>query len=505
MKFSRSIITVCICLVALLSLNCSQDGHESGIERPSVSIHVPDLDERLLGPLGANPWFLVFLGLAAGAESADTQLPRLLDRWDHTPDYTQWTVHVREDVYWGDGVAVTAEDVKFSLEMWTNPQIGYEYPFFEEITVIDAHQLRITFNEPVSSTIFVFNWLVVLPKHLLEPLDLDNIFSWNFWIQPVGNGPYRYVRHVPGVMTELEANPDYYGEEPSVPKIVLRFGGNGLTELLSGNVDIATRIKPLQAVQIADDSRFRIYHKIKYMSHVGILWNHRNPLFQDADVRRALTLSIDRRELNQILNYPDDLPIFDVPATMRHHLKAMVPEAMPFAPKRAEKLLTEAGWVDTDNDGIREKDGQEFRFTLSTTEQTATEAVYIQAQYRHVGVHMDIGTYERSALWAKIRDPHDFDAAIHFNNHIETFGDFRYSGYKNAEISRLRDAIWYTIDQQASDRDLQALWRIVEAEIPFTYLHPELSYFAAHRRVKGLRNDIELYSAVEHLSIEDEE
>ena len=370
---------------------------------------------------------------------------------------------------------VTAEDVKFSLEMWTDPRIGYEYPFFDEVAVVDSHNLQMTFKAPVSSTIFVFNWLAMLPKHILEPLDLDDIFSWPFWVQPVGNGPYRYVRHSPGVMTELEANPDYYGDAPGISKVVLRFGGNALTELLSGNVDIASGIKPLQAVQLAEDPRFRIYHKIKYRSHVGILWNHRKPLFQDARVRRALTLSIDRKELNQVLNYPDDLPVFDVPATKRHHKKGVVPEPMPFSPERAAQLLTDAGWIDTDDDGIREKDGQDFRFTLAITEASATRAVYIQDKYKRIGVHMDIGTYDRNALWAKVREPHDYDAAIHTHNFIETYKDFRYSGYKNPELTRLRDAIWYSIDQKASDQYLEEVWRIIEAEIPFTYLQPTLS------------------------------
>lgn len=499
----RIIITICVCAVALLNIHCGSDNRSSNVGSTTLTIHVPNLDERLLGPLGANPWFLVFLGLADSSEPSEEPKPRLLDRWEHTPDYTKWTLHVRDGLKWGDGMPVTAEDVKFSLEMWTNPNIGYEYPFHEKITVLDSHNLEITFKQPISSTVFTFNWLAMLPKHLLEPLDLDHIFSWPFWVQPIGNGPYRYVRHIPGVMTELEVNPDYYGETPGIERVVLRFGGNGLTELLSGNVDIATGIKPLQAVQLAQDPRFKIFSKVKYKSHVGIIWNHRNALFQDATVRKALTLSINRRELNQILDYPDDLPIFDVPATMRHHRKGMVPEAMPFDPERAARLLTEAGWVDIDNDGIREKNGQSFRFTLSITAQEATYAVYIQDQYRRIGVHMDIATFDRMALWAKVREPHNFDAVIHAQNHIEGYKDFPYSGYKNPELNRLRDAIWYTIDQEAADQNLKKLWKIVEADIPFTYLHPTLSYLAAHRRVKGLQNDMDLFSNVEYLSIKD--
>jgi peptide/nickel transport system substrate-binding protein len=305
-------------------------------------------------------------------------------------------------------------------------------------------------------------------------------------------------------MTELEANPDFYGEAPGVAKVVLKFGGNSLTELLSGNVDIASSITPLQAVQLAQDPRFRIYHRIRYQSHIGILWNHRKPLFQDSRIRRALTLSIDRRELNQVLNYPESLPVFDVPAVRRHYASGVVPKPMPYDPELAGQLLDQAGWVDTDNDGIREKDGQELRFTLSTTEMDTTKAVYIQDQYRRIGVHMDIDTYDRSALMHKIREPHDFEAAIHAFNHIEQFGDSRHSGYENAEVSRLRDAAWFSIDHEAADKELRKLWEIFEAEIPVTYLHHRLSYLAAHRRVEGLKNDINFFSAVEHLTIREE-
>ncbi len=505
MNSSRIVTMACICSVALLSIHCDRDAQENISENSTLTIHIPELDERLLGPLGARPWFLVFLALAIGSEYSDTPEPRLLDRWEHTPDYTTWTVHVREGIHWGDGVPVTAEDVKFSLDLWTNPGIAYEYRFFEEITVLDKYHLQMSFNKPVSSTIFVYNWLAMLPKHLLEPLDPEGIFSWPFWIQPVGNGPYRYVSHIPGVMTELEANPGYYSEQPNIRKVILRFGGNSITELLSGNVDIANRINPLQAAQLAANPLFSVYYRIRYEAHVGILWNHRNPLFQDAGVRKALTLSIDRRELNQILNHPDETPIFDVPAMEHHYRQGVVPDPMPFDPERAAQLLTKAGWVDNDGDGFREKNGQEFHFTLSTTGKTAAQAVYIQDRFRRVGVRMEIGTYDFSALRQRIREPNNFDAAIHTYNHIEPFGSFLASGYKNPEISRLQKLIWFTRDQQAADRHLRELWRIFAAEIPVTYLHPTLSYLAAHRRVKGLRNDMEFFSSVEQLSIKDEE
>jgi len=472
---------------------------------------VPNGSERVLGPEFVDlSWFFVFLGLANGSEHDPDREPRLLDRWDHSPDYTEWTVHVREGVRWEDGVPVTAEDVKFSLELWTDPAIAYEYRFFDSITVLDTHTLRMTFKEPVTATVFVYNWLAIVPRHLLDGLDVERLFSWPFWIQPVGDGPFQYVRHVPGVMTELAANSDYYGRAPDIKRIVLRYGGNGLTELLGGNVDIATRITPLEVLQLTGDPRFRIYHKVSYSQHVAIVWNHRDPMFRDAGVRRALTMSIDRRELHGVMNYPADLPIFDVPITTRHHLQGTVPDPLPYDPEGASRLFADAGWVDTDGDEILDRAGKDFQFTLLASPEREAEAVYIQDQLRRAGIRMEVGTVERNVVRTRTR-AHDYDAAIVSYNYVEQFGEFPMSGYVNPEVSRLRDAVWFTIDLDEADRHLRELWQILGEEVPVTYLYPELRYLAAHRRVRGLKNTsgriptgTPLPSLLERVWIEDE-
>jgi len=509
-RTNRGVLTACICLVALTSIQCGQAGDLDEGQDPRLVIHLADSDERVLGPMGPGPqWFYVYLGLVfdpyfSGGESdlSGDYEPRLMESWEHTPDYTSWTLHLRDEVRWDDGVPVTAEDVKFSLEMWTSDEIAYEYRFYDEIEVMDSHTVRVTFSKPVSSTIFVYSWLPMLPKHLLDTLDVEQIFSWPFWLQPVGDGPYRYVKHIPRTMTELEANPDYYGEQPSIPTVVLQYGGSGYIELVSGNVDIASQITPLEAMQIAADPRFRVYYRAESLV-MAIAWNHQNPLFQDAAVRRALTMSINRRGLHQLLNYPDDLPISDVPTMKRHFAQGSVPEPLPFDPERAARVLETAGWIDTDGNGIREKDGQEFRFTLSIGPATETQAIYIQEHFRRVGIHMEISTYERSVLRQRWRDQ-NFDATIQRHNFVEGHKNASFSGYVNPEVRRLSNLVWYTMDQDKADQYLQGIWEIVGTEIPITYLHPRMSFLAAHRRVKGLQNDSFLSTIVEHLWIEEE-
>ena len=61
-----------------------------------------------------------------------------MDRWEHTADYSEWTIHIREGVVWGDGVPVTAADVKFSMELWADTSVGYHPAHYETITVLDS-------------------------------------------------------------------------------------------------------------------------------------------------------------------------------------------------------------------------------------------------------------------------------------------------------------------------------------------------------------------------------
>ncbi len=502
------LIIAFLCLFVLASVQCGPPGDLGDHDSSTLVIHIPNRDERVLGPMGAGTgaWFLVFLGLAADPKGTEVQQPRLLERWEHTADYTEWTAHLRDDVFWDDGVPVTAEDVKFSLELWTNPEIAYDGRYYEKITVLNSHTLEFIFKKPIVAKLFVYNWLPILPKHSLDTLSIEQgqFFSWPFWVQPIGDGPYRYVRHVPQTMVELRANPDYFGEQPSIPRVVLQFGGKPLTELLSGNVDLATDITPLEAVQLAADPRFRIYYKTGWAQAIAIAWNHRNPLFQDAAVRKALTLAINRRELHRLLNYPDDLPIFDVPALPRHFVEGVVPEPLPFDPERAARLLTSSGWVDSDNDGIREKDGQEFRFTLSVSPETSASAVYIQELFKQVGVDMEISSQDPFALRDWVHEQ-VFEATIFRYIYIGQFDDFWLTGYVNPEASRLRDAAWFTIDKDEVDLSMEQLWKIFAEDVPVTYLYPNLSYSAAHRRVKGLKNGQDILSTIEHLWIEDEE
>ena len=484
---SQPFILACICLIALAGIHCG-DGKDRAYSRGSTVIVPYGDDERVLNPYFDMPaQFLVFLPLVTRNEHGELE-GRLAKSWEHSPDYREWTYHLRTDVRWHDGVPVTAHDLKFTLDLLARPDVlSFGSGMFESITVLDDSTVRVRYP----GALFSFDWWVVYyPKHLLENLDPKEFSDWEFWTHPVGNGPYRYVRHVPKTMMEFEANPDYYKGKPKIDRVVLKFTGEArLTELLSGNVDAIMEFNSTEIPKLGADPRFRVYHWPSITAR-AIYWQNDHPLFRDPRVRRALTLAINRRELLQVLNLPENFPIVDGPYTERQLLRGELPEPLPYDPARARTLLDAAGWRDRDGNGVRDRDGQEFRFTAIVFGGWQEMAVYVQDQLRRVGVQMALQTLEAGIVQGRVRIG-EFEAAFTWARYFpgilkHEFGEDAPIGYKNAQVVKLVDRVAVTADPDARDRIFRELTEIFRADLPVTTLFPSPKTTVAHRRIQGL-------------------
>jgi peptide/nickel transport system substrate-binding protein len=389
--------------------------------------------------------------------------------------------------------------------MITDPNIWAEDRVFEEITVIDNFTCHIRSKRSFNA-LGRYSWYGIRPKHLLEDLDPKEYGSWKFWIHPVGNGPYRYVRHVPKTMVELEVNPDYYGGKPKdIERVIIKFGGNPLTELMSGNVDAVNNLSALEAVKIVKDPRFNMYHAFNFNIVFTIIWNHQNDLFRNPVVRRALTLAINRRELHGVLNFPDNTPIFDVPITKGHFHRGEFPAPLPYDPEQAKKFLDEAGWLEVKKDAVRENNGREFRFSLLVSPEQMLAAVYIQDQFRKVGVRMEVVTLDRSVLIARWKSS-EFDALL-FHAYATQKKWYIFAGYDNPEFERLLETVYWTPTSDERDIAVRRLWPIYSTDMPFTLLSPRVTFNIVHRRIRGLKSPGRADPAgfMEHLWIEEED
>jgi len=488
-KVARQVALV----LGFLALACGAPVDHSIDHESTVTISYWGGDEVLRPDHDMAAKYLVFLPLVTVDPHGEWQ-PRLAQRWEHTPDYRDWTFRLRTDVRWHDGVPVTAHDVAFTIGLTrSSPDMDYAAGAFGPVTV--HNDSTITIRSGTSRDFH--SEMVFYPKHLLERLDPGRLLEWEFWKQPVGNGPYRFVRLEPETMMEFEANPDFYAGGPAIERVILRFSfGDEITELLSGDVD-ADRVSPALLAAVADDPRFRVYHKISPWAGQAIYWKSDSPTLGDPSVRRALTHAIDRRVLHGLINYPEDLPILDAPHTPDQYKRRELLEPLRYDPSRAGALLDSAGWRDRDGDGIRDRDGRPFRFTALvanySNRATVPGATFVQSELRKVGVQMELQPLERSIVAERLRTG-DFEAvflsfrfweASRLKNLLH-LGEPEPLGYRNPRVVELLDRASRNRIPEEDDRIYRELAEIFRRDLPITILYPYAGFTVAHRRLRGL-------------------
>jgi len=275
-----------------------------------------------------------------------------------------------------------------------------------------------------------------------------------------------------------------------------------LTELLSGNVDALDYVPRDFLFKLPKKNNFCSYHSWN-PAFIFIYWNHNNPLFKDVEIRKALTLAINREELAAVVNYPEGVPLLDAVITRSQFRKEQYPEPIPFDPEKAQDLLEAAGWLDSDGDGIRERNGKEFQFTAIVRKSVDNRIpVYVQSQFLKIGIRMEIQNMIASTTRARIDSSH-FEAIFTLTStsttnpisgHLKMFGKNAPSGYSNPEISELLDLAAKTIDAEKKDALYQKIQQILIKDVPCTFLLPMVSASIVHCRIKGLsspyRSDI---------------
>jgi peptide/nickel transport system substrate-binding protein len=439
--------------------------------------------------------------------------PWLAERWELSD--TSVTFHLRRDVRWHDGPPVTARDVKFTFDLAKDPEtaslLGSAYMnLVREATVVDSFTVRFGFDTPHAQALDGF-WWPPLPSHLLEGVAAAELSQHAFNRQPVGSGPFRFGEWRAAQSLTLVANPDHapsLGGPPHLERVVFRIVPEAttmVTELINGTADmIGYTLLPDQAAQIRDQRGAELRH---YPSRefTFFAWNHTRPLFSDARVRRAMTMAIDRQQIIDGL-----LQGFAVPATgMIPSWSPMHPglEPLPHDPAGARRLLEEAGWSDSNGDGLLDRGGQPLRFNLtinSANRLHADIAQVMQQQLRQVGVDVQIRPQEFQSLLQGYK-AREYDAVL-ANWSLDTFkvdpsplfscaqarvdGSANRTGYCNPQADALMERGLRTTDP-AEARQLWADYsRVLQQDQPLTFLYWIEDLSGVGPRVRNVDTDV---------------
>lgn len=300
-------------------------------------------------------------------------------------DGLTWTFKLRDDANFTDGEKVKASDVVFTFETAKASGSIVDLTNMESIAAKDDATVEFNLAKPDSAFVYTIVATGIVPEHAYGPGYGDN---------PIGSGPFVLVQWDKGQQIIMKANEDYYGTVPEMKKVTILFMTEdaAFAAAKSGQLDVAVTL-PNLADQNLDGMNLK---NIKTIDNRGITLPYLrdegktdlngnkigNNVTSDIAIRRALSYGLDREALvRNVLNgygrpaftESDDMPWGNDEAIVDYSIE------------KAKKLLDEAGWVDLDNDGIREKDGVKAQFNLlynasDSIRQALAMAVALQAE-----------------------------------------------------------------------------------------------------------------------------
>jgi len=447
-------------------------------------------------------------------------IPYLAESWDVSPDLSQLTFHLRDDVYWHDGTPTTARDVAFTYLRATNPETGYPSAGFfhyyrpgeEGVEVVDSLTVRFHLERPHADFMDPWRTLAIMPEHLLGNVPPDELAQHPFGTRcPVGNGPFRFISHIPGDRWVFQANPAFpreLGGRPYLDRYIYRVipeNSTLLAELLTGGIDVYISLLPEHADRVQEEEGFRVL-SFPHRTVLLMGWNARNPKLSDSRVRRALTVATNRRRILEGVRYGwGEVANSTVPPTHWAYDPALA-DSLPYDPGEAVRLLTAAGWVDRDGDGIRENeegDPLDIEVIFNPNQERQEVGEIMQAQLREVGVNLRLRPMEGSSFIGLVTSPErafegfllgwesEFRQDDRDLFHSEAReGPYAFSGLQDPELDRYLDTL-----QLIPDRgEAGVLWRSYQNRLsqlqPFTFLYFPDRQHGLNTRLQRVEMDV---------------
>lgn len=429
----------------------------------------------------------------------------LAERWDVSPNGKTITFHLRKNVQWHDGAPFTADDCLFTYQRLMDPKVatpyGSSYMDVAKAEAVNKHTFRVTYKEPFSPAIESWN-MGVIPKHLLEGKDIN---TDPFNRHPIGTGPYRLKEWIAGQKLVLEANERYFEGKPNIAQYLYRIIPDASTmfqELLSGGVDMMG-LNPLQYLRKSETRRIREnYRKFRYpanaFTYMG--YNLKSPLFADKKVRQAFAYAIDRQSIIDGVLMGIGRPCTGPFSYVSWAYNPKV-QPYPYDPARAMRMLEEAGWKDVNGDGILEKDGRPFHFTILTNQgngERIRASEIIQQNFKKVGIDAKIRVMEWQAFleqidkrsfdaiilgWSMSRDPDLYDI---WHSSKTGKGEYNFIGYNNPEVDRLLVQGRRVFSVEERKKIYYRIHEILADEQPYAFLYVPDATPIVHKRFKGI-------------------
>ena len=337
--------------------------------------------------------------------------PGLAERWEISEDGKVYTFHLRQDVRFSDGTDFNADSVIENAARWIPDSFS---ALLVSADKIDDFTITLTFQDN--------SYPVLTELSYPRPYRIagTNAFDGEEFIQMIGTGPWMVESYVANERAELVPNPYYYGEKPNVDKLILRTVPDGQSRIMalqSGEADISLADLPSESNHLVEQEENLEFLTVDGTMGFYFIFNQENPAFQDENVRKAFNYALDKETIAG-----------DIFSGAAQPASGILPETVPYVTaensagyaysiEKAKQALSEAGYKDTDGDGIVEKEGTPLsvKLVFQSEEFAAWKYLceYVQAEMKHVGIDIQLDLRESSAYYDSIWTTRDFDVIIY--------------------------------------------------------------------------------------------
>ena len=435
-------------------------------------------------------------------------VPWLAQSYEVSADGLQITFHLRQDIFFSDGVPVTSDDVIFTYETIINHEVDAAdvanlYIDVEKVVKIDDRVLKFYMKRPYFKALEVVGfWDVgIFPKHIYEfndPVRFNERIS-----NPTGSGPYLFEKWDVGSEVVLRRNENYWGRKPKLKKVIYKFIPNNIASLQalrSHQVDMIIPSLEQFADLLTDEDFRKEFNCVSYWNpgapfyYIG--WNQNTPFFSDRRIRLAMTHIVNRSQIvSQLLK--GQATTITGPFYVKGNQNDPDIKPWPYDLQKARTLLDEAGWIDTDGDGVRDKNGIPFRFKFMYSSQTVTSqriAKLLKDEAAKVGIDVIPDPYEWSVIMGRLTDRkfeamimgwggdivEDFYQIFH-SSQIENRGS-NYVAFRNDQADTIIEQIRLSMDEIYRDRLSRQLHRILHDQQPYTFLYARPTFRLVDKR-----------------------
>ncbi|HVD60930.1 MAG TPA: peptide ABC transporter substrate-binding protein [Gemmatimonadaceae bacterium] len=347
-------------------------------------------------------------------------LPRLAESWTWSADSLSIAFRINPNARWHDSEPVSARDVQFTFQLYKNPELAsptaLDLQNIDSVVVRDSLTAVVWYHARSAHQLLDASHPAIMPRHIFENIEIRSLREFAASAHPIGTGRFRFRNWRPDESIELDADMNNYRGRPKLDRVIWSISPNSAaaaTKFVAGAADVFTALKPENIAEVSRKAELKVM-STPATEYSYLAFNLARPLFASLELRRALTMAVDRASI--VKNIFDTLASPGIGPTVRVFptTDTAALKQIPFDAERAKAILDSLGWRVGRDGEYRIRNDQELSFSTIVSTSSSTRrrmAVLLQEQLRRVGVRMKIDEMEYKT-WQARQNSRDFDATL---------------------------------------------------------------------------------------------